>query len=43
LIYYPSGISVSGSVSGSGTTRIITWSGLSLSGQTAYQITVSGV
>jgi hypothetical protein len=43
LIYYPSGISVSGSVSGSGTTRTITWSGLSLSGQTAYQITVSGV
>lgn len=43
LVYYPAGTTVGGTISGSGTTRTITWSGLSLLGQTAYQITVSGV
>jgi hypothetical protein len=43
LTYYPAGVVVNGTVSGSGSTRTITWSSLPLSGQTAYQITVSGV
>lgn len=43
LIYYPAGIIVSGNVSGSGISRTVTWSGLPLSGQTSYQISISGV
>jgi hypothetical protein len=43
ISYYPAGIVVNGTVSGVGTSRTITWSLLPLSGQTAYQISVSGI
>jgi hypothetical protein len=42
LILYPSGTTIAGSISGSGTSRTVTWINVNLSTSSSYEVRIGG-